>query len=164
MAMNNLQDALLDELRDLYSAEKQILKALPRMAKAAENPELKKAFETHERQTEEQVTRLEQVFDLLDHKPRAKKCQAMEGMIEESKELMKEDAEPEVLDAMLIASAQKVEHYEIASYGTACTWAETVGCDQKAIDLLKQTLSEEKETDELLTQLAEQSVNVAATS
>ena len=162
MAINNLQDALVDALKDLLHAEKQLTKALPKMAKNAENPQLRKAFETHLGQTEQQVARLEQVFELLDMKPKTKPCEAMKGLVEEGKEVMEEDAEPQVLDAMLIAAAQKVEHYEIASYGTVCTWAEQLGINAKAIKLLKQTLAEEKETDELLTQLAEKNVNAEA--
>ena len=162
MAIETLEDAFIEELKDLLHAEKQLTKALPRMAKKAQNPQLKKSFEKHLRQTEDQVQRLEQVFELLDMKPKTKTCDAMKGLIEEGKELMQEDAEPDVLDALLIGAAQKVEHYEIASYGTLCTWAELLGCDRKVIDLLKKTLSEEKETDELLTKLAEQQVNQAA--
>ena len=158
MALANLEDAFVQELRDLLHAEKQLTKALPRMAKKAESPQLRKAFEEHQKQTEEQVQRLEQVFELLDMAPRAKKCEAMEGLLSEGKEIMAE-AESEVMDAALIASAQKVEHYEIASYGTVCTWAEQLGCERKILDLLKRTLAEEKETDEKLTRLAAKSAN-----
>lgn len=158
MALANLEDAFVQELRDLLHAEKQITKALPRMAKKAESAQLRKAFEEHQKQTEEQVQRLEQVFELLDLAPRAKKCEAMEGLLSEGKEIMSE-AEAEVMDAALIASAQKVEHYEIASYGTVCTWAEQLGCERKILDLLKRSLAEEKETDEKLTRLAAKSAN-----
>jgi ferritin-like metal-binding protein YciE len=161
MPMNNLEDAFVDELRDLLHAEKQITKALPRMAKKCESDELRGAFEQHLAQTEQQIERLEQVFELLDMKPRAKKCEGIEGILSEGKEIM-EEAEADVMDAALIAAAQKVEHYEIASYGTVCTWAEQLGCDRKILDLLKRTLSEEKETDQKLTRLAEQSANPQA--
>jgi ferritin-like metal-binding protein YciE len=158
MALSNLEDAFVQELRDLLHAEKQIAKALPRMAKKAESDQLRKAFEEHHKQTEEHARRLEQVFELLDMNPRAKKCEAMEGLLSEGKEIMAE-AEADVMDAALIASAQKVEHYEIASYGTVCTWAEQLGCERKILDLLKRSLAEEKETDEKLTRLAEKSAN-----
>jgi len=161
MAISTLEDALIEELKDILHAEKQLLKALPKMAKQAQSPQLKKAFEQHKKETEGQVERLEQAFELLDRAPRAKKCEAMEGLIEEGKELMEEDAEPEVMDAMLIAAAQKVEHYEIASYGTVRTWAEQLGHDRVA-KLLQQTLDEEAAADEKLTQLAEQMVNQQA--
>ena len=160
-SMTNLEDAFLDELKDLLHAEKQITKALPRMAKKAENPELRKAFEEHLKVTEQQIERLEQVFELLGQTARAKKCEGMEGIIEEGKEVMQE-AEEDVVDAVLIAAAQKVEHYEIASYGTVCTWAEELDCDKKVVDLLKQTLSEEKETDERLTKIAKSRANERA--
>ena len=159
--MANLEEAFVEELKDLLHAERQITKALPRMAKKAENPELRKAFEDHLKQTEEQIARLEQVFELLGKPARAKKCDGMEGIIDEGKEVMQE-AEEDVVDAVLIAAAQKVEHYEIASYGTVCTWAEELDCDRKVVDLLKRTLAEEKETDEKLTKLAKARVNEAA--
>lgn len=159
--MANLEEAFVEELKDLLHAERQITKALPRMAKKAENPQLRKAFEEHLKQTEEQISRLEQVFELLGKPARAKKCDGMEGIISEGKEVMQE-AEEDVVDAVLIAAAQKVEHYEIASYGTVCTWAEELGCEKKVIDLLKRTLSEEKETDEKLTQLATTRANQEA--
>lgn len=155
MAIHDLQDALLEELRDVLSAEKQITKALRQMAKKASNEQLKQSFEEHLEQTEGQIQRLEKAFEAMDRKPRAKHCEAMEGLIAEGKEIMEEDVEPEVLDAMMIAAAQKVEHYEIATYGTLCTWAETLGLDQVA-KLLKETLAEEKETDEKLNQIASQ--------
>jgi len=167
MPVNNLEDAFVEELRDILHAEKQLVKALPKMAKKAENEELRAAFQEHLQATEEHVSRLEQVFELMDKTARAKRCPGMEGIIEEGKELMEEDIEPAALDAVLIGAAQKVEHYEIATYGTLCAWAEQIGCDQKILRLLKQTLDEEKETDEKLTQIAEQLANpeaVAASS
>src|SRR5688572_660952 len=161
MEMDHLQDLLLHELRDLYNAENQLLKALPRMAKAASSPELRKAFELHTRETKGQVQRLEKVFKSLGEKARGKKCHAMEGLIEEGKELMQEDMEPEVLDAGLIGAAQKVEHYEIASYGTVRTYAQLLGNDEAA-RLLQETLDEEGATDKKLTALAQSLINVEA--
>jgi ferritin-like metal-binding protein YciE len=163
MEMQTLRDLYIDELKDLWSAEKQLVKALPKMAKAASNPELSKAFITHLRQTEQQVQRLEQIFDELGEKPRGKKCIGMEGLIEEGQELVNEDPEPEVLDAGLIMKAQHVEHYEIAGYGTVRTYARLLGAENQA-QLLQQTLDEEGETDKLLTQLAESSINIEALS
>jgi len=161
MAVRSLENLLLDELRDLYSAEKQITKALPRMAKATSTEELRAAFEGHLTQTEGQIARLEQVFELMGHRARAKKCVAMEGLIEEAKEYLEEHMEHAVLGAALIGAAQKVEHYEIASYGTARTWAQEVG-QQEAADLLQQTLNEESETDQKLSRLAADLVNIQA--
>jgi ferritin-like metal-binding protein YciE len=158
MKLHNLQDLLVDQLKDLYSAEKQITKALPKMAKAAAHPELKAAFEQHLEQTKRHVERLEEVFDLFDAAPRSKTCKAIQGLIEEGQELMSERADEAVMDAGLIAAAQKVEHYEIASYGCARTWARQVGNEQAA-RLLQQTLEEEGQTDEKLTRLAESMVN-----
>ena len=161
MPMQSLEDLFLHDLKDLYNAENQLLKALPRMAKKASAPELRRAFELHLKQTEQQVKRLERVFDTLDEKAKGKTCKGMQGLIEEGKDMMAEDIEDDVLDAALIAAAQKVEHYEIASYGTARTYAEMLGNDTAA-KLLQQTLDEEEETDKKLTQLAEQLVNVEA--
>jgi ferritin-like metal-binding protein YciE len=161
MQMESLQELLIEEMRDLYSAENQLLKAMPRMAKKASNPQLKKAFETHMKETEGQVQRLQKIFDKLGKKPTGKKCAAMEGLIEEGKEMMGEDMEDDVMDAALISVAQKVEHYEIASYGTVRTWAEQIG-DEQTARLLQQTLDEEGKTDKLLTQLAESTINVEA--
>lgn len=161
MDLDSLEALLIDQLKDLYSAENQLLKALPKMAKAAQNPQLKQGFEQHTEQTRKQVERLEQIFKELEISGKGKKCAAMEGLIEEGKELMEEDAEPEVLDAGLIAAAQKVEHYEIASYGTARTYAEVLQMD-KAAKLLQQTLDEEKATDQKLTELAVNSINLEA--
>ncbi|HWA07705.1 MAG TPA: ferritin-like domain-containing protein [Ignavibacteria bacterium] len=152
--MKTLNDFFIEELKDLYSAEKQLIKALPRMAKAANSEELKTAFETHLQETEEQIRRLEKAGKITGKPLTGKKCAAMEGLIEEGKELLEEDAEPEVLDAALIAAAQKVEHYEIASYGCAVTYAKMLNQDDIA-DLLAETLEEEKETDEKLSDLAE---------
>jgi ferritin-like metal-binding protein YciE len=161
MAVQSLEDMFLEELKDVYNAENQILKALPRMAKKASAPELRRAFEMHLKQTEGQVQRLERVFATLDEKIRGKSCKGMQGIIEEGKEVMSEDIEDDVLDAALIAAAQKVEHYEMATYGTLRAWAETLG-NQQAARLLQQTLDEEEATDKKLTQLAEQLVNAEA--
>ncbi len=155
MSISNLQDALVEEMRDILNAEKQITKALKQMAKNASNEPLKTAFEEHLEQTEGQIERLEKAFGVLDKPPRGKHCTAMEGLIEEGKELLEKDAEPDVLDAMLIAAAQKVEHYEIAAYGTLRAWAEHLGLDEVA-RLMEETLNEEKETDEKLNQIAAQ--------
>ncbi len=153
MAIENLQDALLEELRDVLSAEKQTLKSLKQLAKNASNEQLQAAFEEHMEQTEGQIQRLEKAFEALDRKPRAKHCAAMEGLIAESKEILEEEASPDVLDAMLIAAAQKVEHYEIATYGALCAWAKSLGLTEIA-ELLHETLEEEKATDEKLNELA----------
>jgi ferritin-like metal-binding protein YciE len=161
MEMNTLRDLYIDELKDLWSAEKQLVKALPKMAKAANDPELSKAFMTHLRQTERQVERIEQVFEELGESPRGKKCIGMEALIEEGNELIKERPDPDVLDAGLIAKAQHIEHYEIAGYGTVRTYAQLMGAERQA-QLLQETLDEEGETDKLLTQLAESSINVEA--
>ena len=159
--LSSLDDLLVHELQDIYHAEGQILKALPKMTKAASNSDLKAAFEEHRVQTEGQVKRLEEVFKLLGLPAKGKKCEGMAGLIEEGKKTMEEDAEPEVLDAALIAAAQKVEHYEIASYGCVCTYAEMLGLDE-IHDLLGQTLEEEEATDQRLTALAESVINIDA--
>ncbi len=161
MEFQNLEGLYIDELRDLYNAEKQILRALPRMIKAASNPELEKAFTQHEKQTREHVTRLERVFDELGKKPTGKKCVGMEGLIEEAKELLEEKPDASVLDAGLISKAQHVEHYEMAGYGTVCSYARLLGYDRQAA-LLQRTLDEEGEADKLLTQIAESAVNLSA--
>jgi ferritin-like metal-binding protein YciE len=161
MKLANLQDLLKHELMDLYNAEQQILKGLPKMAKAATAPELKKAFEEHHTQTEKHVKRLEQVFEQIGQEAKGKTCKAMQGLIAEGDELVKEDADPAVLDAGLIAAAQRIEHYEIAAYGTARTYANTLGHHQAA-RLLQQTLDEEGVTDKKLTQLAERTINIEA--
>ena len=161
MEKENLHELFIEELQDLYHAEKQLLKALPKMAKAATSDQLRQAFQTHVQETEEQVNRLEQVFDLLDRPAKAKKCQAMEGLVDEAKDLISDHDESPALDAALICAAQKVEHYEIAAYGTLCTWGELMG-HMQVLQLLKQTLSEEKQTDEKLTQIAESTINLEA--
>ena len=161
MPMESLHDLLTDELKDMFSAETQLTKALPRMAKKATNPELKRAFEQHLKQTEEHVRRVERICNNLEIKPRGKKCMGMEGLIEEGKEIMMEDAEPDVLDAGLIGAAQKVEHYEIAGYGTARAHAEQLGYTDAAREL-QMILEEESQTNELLTQIAERMVNTQA--
>lgn len=158
---NPLEELLVDELKDIYSAENQIIKALPRMAKAASSPELKRAFERHLEETRRQVERLDQIGQTLDVKLTGKKCKGMEGLIEEGKEIMEEDFDENAIDAGLIGAAQKVEHYEIAAYGTARTHAEMLGYS-KAAKLLQQTLDEESATDKKLTQLAESIINVEA--
>jgi ferritin-like metal-binding protein YciE len=160
-ATNPLEELLVDELKDLYSAENQIIKALPRMAKAASSPELKRAFERHLEETRRQVERLDQIGQALEVKLTGKKCKGMEGLIEEGKEIMEEDFDDNAIDAGLIGAAQKVEHYEIAGYGTARTHAEMLGYT-KAAKLLQQTLDEEGATDKKLTQLAESIINVEA--
>ena len=161
MQMNSLRELYVEELRDLYSAENQILKALPRMIRAASNKELQRAFTVHERQTQQHVKRLDRIFRMLDESARGKKCKGMEGLLEEGAELIKERPEPEVLDAGLISAAQRVEHYEMAGYGTVRTYARQLGEDEQA-NLLQETLNEEGETDKLLTSLAESSINIEA--
>ena len=161
MALKSLQDLFVEELKDLYSAEKQLVKALPEMAKAASAPELRAAFEEHLAVTRGQVVRLDQVFEELGIVRKAKKCRAMEGLIEEGEELMKEDMRPAILDAALIVAAQKVEHYEIAGYGSARTFARLLGAT-RAAELLQLTLDEEGEADKKLTGLACALVNLQA--
>jgi ferritin-like metal-binding protein YciE len=161
MPMESLQELYVEEIKDLYSAENQILKALPRMIKAARHPQLKKAFAKHEKQTRGHVKRLERIAKMLGEKPTGKKCHGMEGLIEEGKELMKEKPQPDVLDAGLISAAQHVEHYEIAGYGTCRTWAQLLGYTTH-VDLLQATLDEEKQTDLDLTALAESIINFDA--
>ena len=156
-----LEDLYTDMLKDLYSAEKQLVKALPKMAKNAQSPDLQKAFQEHLKQTEGQVERLERIFSELGSSPRGKKCVGMEGLVEEGNELLQEDTEPDVLDAGLIAAAQKVEHYEIASYGTVRAWAQRLGYEQAA-RLLHETLEEESAANEKLTKIAESHVNMEA--
>jgi ferritin-like metal-binding protein YciE len=161
MEMESLKDLYLDELKDVYNAEKQLTRALPKMAKAASHGELRTAFEEHLAVTEEQVRRLETIFDDLGKPARGKKCVGMEGIIAEGEEMMDEEMEPEVMDAALIAAAQRVEHYEIAAYGTLRTYARQLGFENHA-QLLQQTLDEEGEADKLLTQIAVNTVNVDA--
>jgi ferritin-like metal-binding protein YciE len=155
MSLETLNDLFLHELKDLYDAEKRLLKALPKMAKAASSKSLQTAFLKHRDETEVQVERLEQIFALLDKPARGKKCHGMEGLVEEGSSLMEEEASPAVMDAGLIGAAQKVEHYEIATYGTLATFAKILGLNE-ALKLLKQTLAEEEATDKKLTQLASQ--------
>ena len=161
MQLDSLQELYVEELRDIYNAEQQILKALPKMAKVASHRELQRAFTQHEKQTQRQVQRLERIFKELGERPTGKKCKGMEGLIAEGQELMKEKPEPEVLDAGLISAAQRVEHYEIAAYGTVRTWASRLGFERQA-QLLQETLDEEGETDKRLTALAESSINIEA--
>ncbi len=163
MPLRTLQDLYVDELKDLYSAEQQIIKALPKMAKAASNPELKNAFNRHLDQTMEQVRRLDQIFGELGKNPRGRKCIGMAGLIEEGQEVLKEKADPAVKDAGLISAAQRVEHYEMAGYGTVRTFAQMLGYDDAA-EALQQTLDEEGDTDHKLTQLAENIINPEAES
>ena len=151
----------VDELKDLFSAEKQLTKALPKMAKAASSEDLRNGFEKHLEQTEGHVQRLEKIFTMLNTKAGGKKCVGMEGIIQEGSEVMAEAYEGDVMDAALISAAQRVEHYEIAAYGTVCAYAELLGESDHA-ELLRQTLDEEKETDEKLTELSKK-INVAAT-
>ena len=153
-----LQDLFHDTLKDIYFAEKKILTALPKMAKAANSDELRAAFEKHEGETEGHVDRLEQVFRIIDETPKGKTCDAIMGLIEEGQEIMKEYKGMPALDAGLLAAAQAVEHYEISRYGTLRTWAEELGLGE-AVKLLEETLGEEKSTDKALTQLAEAQVN-----
>jgi ferritin-like metal-binding protein YciE len=159
--MATLEDLYTDLLKDLYSAEKQLVKALPKLAKNAQSSDLQKAFQEHLRQTEDQVDRIERIFTEMGGSPRGKKCVGMEGLIEEGNELLQEDVDPNVLDAGLIAAAQKVEHYEIAGYGTARAWAERLGYSSAA-RLLQQTLEEESTANEKLTKIAESHVNMEA--
>jgi ferritin-like metal-binding protein YciE len=157
----NLNDLFLDTLKDIYFAEKQILKALPKMAKAASSDKLRAAFEKHHDETEGQVDRLEQIFQLLDVPARGKTCDAIEGILDEGKEIMTEYKGCEALDAGLVAAAQAVEHYEISRYGTLKAWATKLGMNE-AVRLLDETLKQEKKTDETLTTIAESAVNIRA--
>jgi len=161
MSLNTLQDLFIAELKDLYSAEQQLLKALPKMAKAATAPQLRQAFESHLKETKGQVDRLEKIFKKLGVKARGKKCKAMAGLIEEGQELAKEKGAPAVLDAGLIAAAQRVEHYEMAGYGCVRTYARLLG-DQVAADLLQKTLDEEGAADQKLSRIAEFDINFDA--
>lgn len=156
-----LHDAFIDELRDTYDAERQLLKALPKLAKASSSPELRAAFESHLEETRGQVERLEQVFASLDEKVRGKHCDGIAGIIEEGKNILEEDFDETTMDACLIAAGQRAEHYEMAAYGTLVAWARAMGHDEAA-DLLQETLDEEKATDEKLTSLAEGGINQEA--
>ena len=155
MASEGLRDLYIDELKDLYNAENQLVKALPKMAKAASSEELKQGFEQHLEQTRGHVQRLEQIFKSLDESPKGKKCAGMEGLVKEGSEVMEEDFEGALMDAALIGAAQRVEHYEIAAYGTACEFAKLLE-ESEHVSLLEETLQEEKETDEKLTELAKE--------
>jgi ferritin-like metal-binding protein YciE len=157
----DLNDLFLDTLKDIYYAEKQILKALPKMAKAATSDKLRAAFEKHHGETEEQVVRLEKIFEMMDKPARGKTCDAILGILDEGKEIMEEYKGAEALDAGMLAAAQAVEHYEISRYGTLKQWAIQLGM-KDAVPLLNETLQEERKTDEALTSLAEADVNVAA--
>jgi ferritin-like metal-binding protein YciE len=161
MAVKSVNDLLLEELRDIYHAEKQLVKALPKMAKKAKSDQLRQAIEEHLEETKGQVERLEQAFQKMEVPTRGKRCEAMEGLIAESEEVMEEIATPEVLDAAMIAAAQKVEHYEIASYGSARALAQALGHNEVA-RLLEQTLDEEKQADEKLNEIALSEVNETA--
>jgi ferritin-like metal-binding protein YciE len=158
MKLDSLKKLYIEELRDLYSAENQILKALPKMEKAATAPELKEAFRSHLEETKGQVKRLERIFEKLDESPKGKTCKAMEGLVEEGEELLKEKAEPAIRDAGLIAAAQRVEHYEMAGYGTVRTYARLLK-ETEAEELLQETLDEEGQADKKLNKLAESLIN-----
>jgi ferritin-like metal-binding protein YciE len=161
MALDSLEELYKDKLKDLYSAENQIIRALPRMIKSASTPELQRALQEHLHVTEGHARRIEKIASRIDASPRGKKCAGMEGLLEEGKELLEEQGDSEVLDAGIIGAAQSVEHYEIAGYGTARAWAERLG-DREAARLLQQTLDEEKQADETLTALAENYINAMA--
>ncbi len=161
MKLKTLHDLYVDELKYLYNAENQLLKALPKMAKAASDPQLAQAFTDHLEETTGHVDRLEKIFKKLDASPKGKKCKAMEGLLEEGKDLMAEDAAPSVMDAALIAAAQRVEHYEMAGYGCVRTYARLLGYEEAA-DLLQETLDEEGTADKKLTDLAETIINAEA--
>jgi ferritin-like metal-binding protein YciE len=163
MKIQSFQDYFIDSLKDLYSAETQLIEALPKMANAATSAELRMAFQEHLEMTREQAARIESIFEDFDEEGDGKKCVGMQGLIKEGQELLKEDMEGEILDAALIGAAQRIEHYEIASYGAARTHAQMLG-HQNAAQLLQQTLDEEVETDVKLTQLAEQGINRQAAS
>ncbi|MBA9077467.1 MULTISPECIES: ferritin-like domain-containing protein [Rufibacter] len=159
--LSSLKDLFIHELQDLYSAEKQLEKALPLVMEKASDSKLKAAFKAHIKETEEQIQRLDKCFEILGEKAGGEKCKAMEGLIKEANSFMEEDAEASVMDAGLIACAQRVEHYEIAGYGTVCTYAKFLG-ETEVLNLLQETLSEEKKTDEKLTFLAESTINKKA--
>jgi len=161
MSLATLHDLMVHELKDLYSAERQLVQALPKMSKNATSDQLRTAIDNHLAETEEHVTRLEQVLESLGESPRGQKCDGMQGLIEEGKKLLKEEADPDVMDAGIIVSAQKVEHYEIASYGAVCEYARMMG-HTEALQLLEQTLEEEKKADQTLNALAEGGINALA--
>ena len=161
MKANSLRELLVEELKDLYDAENQLIKALPKMAEAASSEDLRAAIEEHLEKTQQQAERLKQVFSQLDESPKAQKCKGMEGLIKEGKDIIEEeDMDPEVKDAAIISAAQRVEHYEIAGYGCVRTWANLLG-ENEVASLLEQTLDEEKEADQTLNQIAEE-INVEA--
>lgn len=155
MQENSLQELYVEQLRDIYNAENQLVKALPKMAKAAQSEALRQGFERHLDQTKGHVDRLEQIFSALDESPKGKKCAGMEGLLEEGEEVIKEQSSSDALDSGLIAAAQRVEHYEIAAYGTVRSFAELLG-ENDAVDLLQQTLDEEKETNDKLTEISKE--------
>jgi len=161
MELNTLRDLLVEQLQDVYSAESQIIKALPKMVKAASNEQLKQAFAKHLSETQTQKEKLDKVFELMNVSPGRHKCKAMEGLVEESKEMIEQEGEPEVIDAGLIASAQRIEHYEIAAYGTARVYAKQLG-EMKVEKILSEILQQEKDTDVALTELALSTVNIEA--
>lgn len=161
--MNTLRDSLVDEIKDLFNAEKQLTKALPKLAKNATNPDLRAALESHLAETHEQIARLEQIFELLDETARGKHCAGMAGIIEEGNDMLEEDAEDAVKDACIIAAGQRAEHYEMAAYGTSLAWANALGLEEVAA-LLQATLDEEKAADKKLSTLAEAGINEAATA
>jgi ferritin-like metal-binding protein YciE len=161
MKLETLRDLFIHELKDLYSAEKQLVKALPKVAKAATHPDLKQGVLTHLEETKEHVNRLETILESLGSSPRGPRCKAMEGLVEEGSSLIEDEPDSEVLDAGLICGSQKIEHYEIAGYGTARAFAELLG-EEEAMNLLQQTLDEEKATDVKLTELALSAINLAA--
>ncbi len=161
MSLATLHDLMVHELKDLYSAERQLVQALPRMSKNANSDQLRTALENHLAETEEQVTRLEQILESFGESPRGQKCAGMQGLIEEGKSLLKEDADPDVMDAGIIVAAQKVEHYEIAGYGAVCEYARMMG-HTEAVQLLERTLEEEKKADQRLNEIAEGGINALA--
>lgn len=161
--LNTMEDLYLDQLQDIYDAEQRLTKALPQMAKAAHSPQLKRAFETHLKETEGQIKRLERCFELFGKSPKSKTCDAMKGLLSEGQAVINATGDPDVIDAALIASAQRVEHYEMAGYGCLRQFAMRCG-QENAAELLQETLDEEEKTDRLLTEIAEGSVNVKAAS
>jgi ferritin-like metal-binding protein YciE len=161
MSLATLHDLMVHELKDLYIAERQLVQALPKMAKNANSDQVRTAIDNHLSETEEQVSRLEQILEAFGESPRGQKCEGMEGLIEEGKSLLKEEADPDVMDAGIIVAAQTVEHYEIAAYGAVCEYARIMG-HTEALQLLEQTLEEEKNADQLLNELAEGGINALA--
>jgi ferritin-like metal-binding protein YciE len=159
--IQSMKELLVHEIKDIYHAEQQLLKALPKMAKKASSPDLKEAFEHHLKETEEHVSRLEQVFEKLGEKPKTEVCHAMKGLVEEAEDILEQKNDGQILDAALIGAAQKVEHYEIASYGTIVEWAKNLG-EKEAANILGKTLEEEEKADELLTKLARKGINKKA--